>query len=369
MALAGTLWFLSVCATKLANLGSAIVPMPTLTEKLAGSFSQTAAVLTEPDDQLFEHDAIEIGIGARVVHVLQHAIGRHAEFIVRVRIAHQHFEAARAAAALELHQLLHVQLENLAVELELAGAGGQLRRLVDELRLDVHVAVGFGQRFDFGGHFFAADRRRRTSARARLRRGFLVLDQFGNRIRLRASTRASAGDRSAPRAGRDASVPADAWRAAPLSSDFGSMSEISNAIESEVAQLLGTLLPGRFRRRRWPGRAGGAAGRAAGCAALGGGTGGLAGAAGRAGRRGARACGAAGRCARARRRRGGRGRARQERRDVRAAAARGRGGSRRRALGGGRTSYSAGGGRRRRRRRRHGSRRVRSACAGTRAGA
>ena len=89
---------MSTSATKLANFGSAIVPMPTFTEKLAGSVSQTRAVFAEPDDELFDHDAVEIGIGARVVHVLQHAIRRDAEFVVGMRIAHQDFEAARAAA-------------------------------------------------------------------------------------------------------------------------------------------------------------------------------------------------------------------------------------------------------------------------------
>ena len=58
------------------------------------------------------------------MHVLQDALRRHAEFIVGVRVTDQHFEAARAAVALELHQLLHVQLENLAVELELARRPG-----------------------------------------------------------------------------------------------------------------------------------------------------------------------------------------------------------------------------------------------------
>ena len=96
--------------------------MPTFTEKLAGSVSQTPRFSPIQMTQLLDHDAVEVGIGARVVHVLQDALGRHAEFIVGMRIANQHFEAARAAAALELHELLHVQLENLAVELELAGA-------------------------------------------------------------------------------------------------------------------------------------------------------------------------------------------------------------------------------------------------------
>ena len=89
------------------------------------------------------------------------------------------------------------------------------------------------------------------------------------------------------------------WRAAPFSRDFGSMSEISNAIESEVGAAGDVAAPAGF--AGWPadrpGR--GRSGSCRGLRRLGRRHGEVSagGAAGRAGGAGARACGAAGRCA------------------------------------------------------------------------
>ena len=116
-------------------------------------------------------------------------------------------------------------------------------------------------RLDFGRFLFATD----VFVGVDLRQfgGRLVVgDQFGNRIGIAAEARVSADGRSAPRAGPDAWVPAAAaWARLPLSSDFGSMSEISKAIESESALPERALLQvrrcgaaGARRRSRGPGR-------------------------------------------------------------------------------------------------------------------
>ena len=253
------------------------------------------AVLAEPDDQLFEHDAIEIGIGARVVHVLQHAIGRDAELIVGVRIAHQHFETARAAAALELHQLLDVQLENLAVELELAGARRDLRRFVDVLRLDVHVAVGLGQRFDFGGLFFAF-RFGVHGLELDLRRGLLILDQLGNRLgfEFQFELRQAIGLDHA-QVGTFGSQAPGARRLSAATSDRCRRFRKRSCRKSE---LLGTLLPKRALQaaRAWP-RRGWRSGPRAQAARPWAAAPGFGGSCRTGGRRLTRACGAAGRCA------------------------------------------------------------------------
>ena len=86
------------------------------------------------------------------------------------------------------------------------------------------------------------------------------------------------------------------WRAARFSSDFGSISEISKEMESEVGAVGDDVRAPSRGLAGCAGRAAGAAGFAAGCAAFGGATGG-GGAAGGRGGAGARVWGAAGRCA------------------------------------------------------------------------
>ena len=206
-----------------------------------GTGFPAVAIRAEPAEELIDHDAVEVGVRARVLHVLHDALGRDAEFIVRVRVAHENFVALRAAGALELHELLHVEFENLAVVLELAGAGGGLRRLVHEFRLDIHVAVDVDQRFHFRGDFLGLD------FVGRLVGDGVVLDEFGDRSG-RLLDRSSRGSRSvwitrkSGRFGSGAAGFAAGFAGGfaggfgdGFSSAFGSMSEISKAMESDSA--------------------------------------------------------------------------------------------------------------------------------------
>ena len=198
------------------------------------------------------------------------------------------------------------------------------------------------QRFDFGGLFFAADVVRVHRLESDLLRGRLVLDQFGNRIRLRASARASAGDRSAPRAGRGASASGCAGRCGAFEQrpriDVGNFESDGIGIRAAARALLPRRTSRAGAGRRGGRRGGPCSGLRRLWAAGGAGAAGAAGGAGRGcgrGRalRGGR-CGGSGRTLR-----GGRGGTRRcgWRRGGRAALAR-----RARGAGGGRrTSYSA----------------------------
>ena len=120
------------------------------------------------------------------MHVLQNAVGGYAKFIVGVCVAHENFESARAAAAFELDQLLNVPLENLSRKTQTVHSGRELRHSSMNSRMDVHFGVGFTQRFDFGGLFLTADRIGVHGLERDFGRGFLVLNQFRDRIRIEA---------------------------------------------------------------------------------------------------------------------------------------------------------------------------------------
>ena len=204
-----------------------------------------------------------------------------------------------------------------------------------------------GQRFDFGGHFLAADfvdsavhRLDSSSGAGRLHRR--ISSGMGSDFERQLELGQAIGLHHAQIG--TLRLRARGLARAPFSSDFGSMSEISKAIESESAPPMGRcgLCAGGLCGGRC-GRAGGRGGRArAGCGGLRRRRGGrAAGAAGRAGgggaaglrrqRRGAGAGGAGAARAAARRARPGRGPA------AGGAARRGRAGARRTNYFGGRT--------------------------------